>query len=230
MNCTLCFNDKLKSLSSCVITCSNLDPANLRSHIQRMHPDVAHKLCNESTKKRSRSTESGTICSAGSSNCFAPRLPGRVVQEIGDRLLYHFMSKANIAARHSNAPHLQHYVSHCLSNVLYYSSGLQKIGLSRNKYETQRLKSFTTFTSVVHQMVARARAYYLEVSLGNRSIGFINVCHDGWDLKDHDILGVSICFVDPIQGKIFCAAVGLQRMSSKKAVDVANQIKSILER
>ena len=56
------------------------------------------------------------------------------------------------------------------------------------------------------------------------------MAHDGWDWKDDDVLGVSIHLFDPLSGEMFSVAIGLQRLSSKKAVDVASDILRILAR
>ena len=70
----------------------------------------------------------------------------------------------------------------------------------------------------------------MTMTISPTTIPFLNVAYDGWDLKDNDVLRVSINCLDPLSGEMFSVAIGLQRLSSKKAVDVASDILRILAR
>ena len=52
--------------------------------------------------------------------------------------------------------------------------------------------------------------------------------HDGWDSKDHDCLGVSIQFVDPITTQLVTLAVGIKRVQDKSAISISDKIMLIL--
>ena len=103
------------------------------------------------------------------------------------------------------------------------------VGLSRNKYNSMQLNNFLNFVSLVMEVVDHTWQLYMLVTNSKNKTPFICVSHDGWESKDHDILGVSITFADPYSS-MFVAAVGLQRMDSKKSVDVAAHIDQMLQR
>ena len=103
------------------------------------------------------------------------------------------------------------------------------VGLSRNKYNYMWLKNFLNFVCLVTEVVARTHWFYNSVKNSTNNTPFICVSHHGWDSKYHDLLGVSITFADPYSS-MFVAAIGLQRMYSKKSVDVSAHIDQMLRR
>ena len=54
--------------------------------------------------------------------------------------------------------------------------------------------------------------------------------HDGWYSVDHNVLGVSVQFVDMPSANLITVALGLQRAESGKAKESAIQIERILAR
>jgi hypothetical protein len=59
---------------------------------------------------------------------------------------------------------------------------------------------------------------------------FINVLHDCWTKSNAEIIGVSICFIDPKKFVLFRLVVGLQEIKTKNSEEVARAINNILGR
>jgi hypothetical protein len=92
----------------------------------------------------------------------------------------------------------------------------------------QRDDRFLKFVSSLKELVQYSRNYYLEKF--KKKVPFICVSHDGWDSKDHDILGVCVHFVIPGYWKVVNLAAGLKRIRTKKSVATAKAVHIILER
>ena len=92
----------------------------------------------------------------------------------------------------------------------------------------QRDDRFLKFVSSLKELVQYSRNYYEEKF--SKIIPYIFVSHDGWDSKDHDILGVCVHFIVPGYWKVINLAAGLKRIRSKKSVATAQAIHIILER
>ena len=219
---------------NCIILCPSFNPANLKSHMKNKHPDEdysAVKNPNPNSLKRKMEfvKGGGTLCSVGSFTVFEKSADPRSIKINGDRLLYTFLTQCNVPARHSNSPYLLEYLKHVVSHPVHYARK-DTLGLSRNRYADVRTMNFANFIKIVTTIIERTRQYYMTMTNSPTTIPFVNVAHDGWDSKDDDVLGVSIHLVDPLSGEMFSVAIGLQRLSSKKAVDVASDILRILAR
>ena len=57
--------------------------------------------------------------------------------------------------------------------------------------------SFANFILTVHQLINKFHAFYKECF--GEEVSFILVAHDGWDIVDSDLLGVSLHFMDPVE-------------------------------
>ena len=240
--CMHCFNEQSTSLITATVRCGkDLNPSNLRSHLCCFHKNDGvfaeflekERMKNEKEKeeKKSKGVAKELARKARMSSNFTMdhfTLPVKEVLEKGERLMYFFFTKANIPHHHCRSPELESFLRHIVQNIHVYGKQ-QKLSVSRYKMQLQRLKLFTSFVELVRRKVCQAREFY-KVQGGNQSRPFLYVSHDGWDSEDFDILGVSVHFVDPTEGKMFRAAIGLQRMIGKTSQEQAAQIKVILAR
>jgi hypothetical protein len=105
-----------------------------------------------------------------------------------------------------------------------------EVYFSKYKYKNREFGDFSNFVERVTDLVRNARNFYQAQFHSERNVPFLNVSHDGWDSKDHDVLGVSIHFIDPNDWTEINLAIGLRRMSSKKSSDVVTAISEMLYR
>ena len=92
----------------------------------------------------------------------------------------------------------------------------------------QRDDRFLKFVSSLKKLVNYLRNYYLDKF--SKTVPFICISHDGWDSKDHDILGVCVYFIVPGYWKVINLAAGIKSIRSKESVATAKAIHIILER
>jgi hypothetical protein len=142
--------------------------------------------------------------------------------------LYKFFNTANIAIQQADNVHLQEFIEYLIENGGTLKGKNLDVGFSRYKYKKQELMHFHTFISFVKLLTEKARSYYLQEC--NAEIPFLCVSHDGWDSKDHDVLGVSIHFVVPVDWVRVNIAIGLQRVDSKTSKNTVDEINKILSR
>ena len=235
--CKICFDNKAKPLQHCVIFCNNYSVSNLSKHLKSQHGNdaratsaLAKQRENEEKKRRPVSGDAASI-SANSSSISSHFLHGfRHVQRVGAQYLYAYLTSANVAYRHASSKYLEQYVDHLLKNAkLYRDKGVRSALLTQHRFQTQRDVSFANFVLALKQLVAKCRSFYCE-TIGNE-IPFLAVAHDGWDSVDHDILGVSLHFVDPEDWMMIKVAIGLKVLEKgKTAVEQASQINEILLR
>ena len=75
------------------------------------------------------------------------------------------------------------------------------------------------------------KVYYYERKTGNKSVPFINVAHDGWDSKRHDMLGSCIHFICPYDWTYVSVPIGLQHITNgKTSKNMAEQLSRMLSR
>jgi hypothetical protein len=218
-----------------LISTNNYNPSNCITHILHMHTkedcpkitfpkDVVITMDNPSTKSMV------TEISKTSSTRKQYGTPSKYACEKANGILYKFFNSANIAIRQANNEHLHEYSRYLIENAGVLQLQKNNICFSRHKYLKQELMLFNTFTMLVTNLVEKTRQFYKNQTNDPNGVPFICVAHDGWDSKDHDILGVSIHFLIPYDWVYISMAVGLQRMTSKKSADTVEHINRILRR
>jgi len=139
------------------------------------------------------------------------------------------MRALNVPLRHSSSPDLFRYMEHVVDNAQVYSKDKKAILMGRTKLGNQRYRSFNNLVDIIKNMIGSTRNWIQERT-GKFGTPFISVGHDGWDSKSFDMLGVCIHFTDVVNGKKCTFAVGLQPLVSKKSVDIAKHVHSMLKR
>lgn len=230
--CKLCYDNLSVPLRRCVISTHGWSPGNCEGHIKSTHsaPELA-PVYTEHVEKKSRSNS--TKLKAASAGFFGqstiPQLSADDTVKEVDKLLYRFFNTANISMNQSNNVYLHELLQLLISKGHVFKPGTSnKIAFSTYRYKVQEIKSFTTFTNFVTNSIAQSRKYYIEQT--GKKIPFLSIGHDGWDSKRRDILGVTVHFVHPIHWVTITLPVGLKYLTSKKSVDMAEQINKVLSR
>jgi hypothetical protein len=236
----ICWNNLEKKVIEGLISTNNYNPSNCITHIINMHKkedapaikfpeDVVIRMENPTMDNPSTSS----LVTESTSTVATKKqygTPGKYACEEANSILYKFFNSANIAIRQANNEYLHEYSRYLIENAGVLQSQKSNVLFSRRKYLKQELMLFNTFTMIVTNLVDSTRNYYKNQTNNPGGIPFICVAHDGWDSKDHDVLGVSIHFLVPYDWIYVSLAVGLQRMSSKKSADMVEHINKILRR
>ena len=90
------------------------------------------------------------------------------------------------------------------------------------KFEQICSSSISNTIMVISSFIECSRHFYRD-STGKQQ-GFISVCHDLWDGKFRELLGLSIAFIDPISMKLFLIPHGLATAKRKKPLLSANKV------
>ena len=77
----------------------------------------------------------------------------------------------------------------------------------QRKFEQICSNSISNTIMVISSFIKHSRRFYKD-STGKQQ-GFISVCHDLWDSKFRELLGLSITFIDPISMELFLIPLGL---------------------
>jgi hypothetical protein len=136
--------------------------------------------------------------------------------------------KQNVAIRQSTNENLNLFIDYLIDHGASLKSKRTNCYFSRFKYKKHEVEDFTSFIQVLKYLVNSTRDYYKR--LLSTTTPFIIVAHDGWDSKDHDVLGVSVHFICPIIWLPINLAVGLQRIYSKTSASIYKAVMDILER
>ena len=248
--CMTCFRNPLKTLDVSLVATHTFSPSNLVKHMSTAHKndkvwqqflsDNAHASGQEENKdkKNGKANQKGisqhsvtSVTNTSSfTNAFARTKIPKIIIERGNHLMFQFMRSCNIAASHSNSNEMLAFFEHVMENSRFYQSNKQHLMMGFHKYRNQQFRFFANMIDLIKKMVKRTRSWIMEETSSTVHVPFISVAHNGWDSKDHDMIGVSIHFIDVKTKQKRTIAVGLQRLYSKKSVDVANHVLNILLR
>jgi hypothetical protein len=235
--CMLCWNNSSKKVLDGVISTNNYNPSNCITHIVNMHTKSEApyiKFPNEVVISLDHHQSTQVTIGSGSGSTASKKknygTPSKYACEKANGLLYKFFNSANIAIRQANNEFLHDYTRYLIGNANILQSQQSNLLFSRYKYIKQELLLFNTFTTMVTNLVDRSRQFYKQQTNNQNGIPFLCVAHDGWDSKDHDVLGVSIHFIIPGEWVYLSMAVGLQRVESKRSADTVEHINKILRR
>lgn len=225
----LCWNDTSKDVRSCIFGSNNYNITNIQTHLMNQHKSEKLNL-----KDNDRGEEvNNTIIDLVSSNTGgglamkSSTAPSVVLDKIYS-LLYKFFNSANIAIKQADNKFLNDLLQYIIENGHLLKGKKLDVAFSRYKYKKQEYLQFHMFVCFVKLLLQKAREYYRRKCMCH--VPFLCVSHDGWDSKDHDMLGVSLHFVVPEDWVRVNIAVGLKRVESKTSENTVLEINKILQR
>ena len=92
----------------------------------------------------------------------------------------------------------------------------------QRKFEQIRSNSISNIIMVISSFIQCSRRFYKD-STGKQQ-GFISVCHDLWDSRFRELLGLSITFINPISMELFLIPFGLITAKGKKPLLSVNKV------
>jgi hypothetical protein len=235
----LCWNKSDVRRGKCFVSLVNNNYSNVWTHIKGKHQEAEYSEIIPGGKtggKASTNTNLSSLTgdSANSSkigggtqslltSCFKPTSPNQALT-----YLYRFFNEANVAIRQSSNENLKLFIEYLIDNGSSFKQRKIDCQFSKYKYKKFEVDDFSFFVQMMKYLVNITREYYKDNLKTNTP--FITVAHDGWDSKDHDILGVSVHFVCPVLWIPVNLAVGLQRIFNKTAASLHQVIMEILRR
>jgi hypothetical protein len=230
--CTLCWENHSTPMIESIISAYQYNPSNCKQHIRNIHQlsDLPGLTSDVSTITNTNTEIPVTTKQTKQSSILSYQQNSTEIAtpQIALSHLYGFFNEANVAIMQANNEHLSNFIHYLLDNAQQLRTRRNECLFSRYKYMNQRDDRFLKFVSSLKELVNYSRNYYLDKF--NKTVPFICISHDGWDSKDHDILGVCVHLVVPGYWMNVNLAAGLKRIRSKKSVATAKAIHIILAR
>jgi hypothetical protein len=231
--CKLCWNNPSIPIKKSFVSLVNNNYSNIWQHIKSKHDAKEYPELISDSKSKDTNVSSLTGDASFSkktigtqqliTNTFHQSTPDEALS-----YLYRFFNEANVAIRQASNDNLRKYTDYLIDNAHSLRGKKASILFSKFKYKKYEINDFTSFVQILKYLVNIARSYYKDTLQTN--IPFIIVAHDGWDSKDHDILGVSVHFICPVLWIPVNLAVGLKRVFNKTAANMHSEIMNILSR
>ncbi len=230
--CKVCFKDPRTPLKKAVIPTFKFQPGNPTTHLTTQHEK--HEVAEfwEKLEEKSAPPSGEKLKEKNSKGKIQSTIPTYstaedVIKKLNE-LLYKFFNTANISINQTQNQYLKEVLRLCVdhANLLKFRRTL--ISFSPWRYKVQECKSFNNFTSFITKAVSSARDHYKDTV--GKQLPFITVSHDAWDSKRHDMLGCCIHFVHPVYWKKISVPIGLKYLTSKKSIDMVEQLNKILVR
>ena len=232
--CTLCWDNTEKTLTESITSAYQYNPSNCKAHIQHVHNKsdnflglnsdiftITNADLEAKTKVQKKTQQSSMLSYQQNPEDIA-------TPQIALSYLYCFFNETNVAIMQANNEHLSKFIQYIIESSHQLRARQSECLFSRYKYMNQRDDRFLKFVSSLKELVNYSRDDDLDKF--SKTVPFICISHDGWDSKDHDILGVCVRFIVPAYWKVINIAAGLKRIRSKKSVATAKSIHLILER
>jgi hypothetical protein len=146
--------------------------------------------------------------------------------------IFTFTNNANISVRavttNANTDFLD-----IIQYAVHHANTLKKVApnlyvMGPKKFADTRESKYHDFIAGVVQYVTEARKMYLEVF--KKEVAFVVFCHDIWDSKAKEVLGVVIKFYNIYRRQWVSVAIGLVYTTDKKSLPTAEQSAVVLAR
>ena len=223
--CPRCFKNKSQSLSDSVMVCSHDKASNIYQHIKGHHKDLYDTI-----------QAGGSILGPNPkpppsnqkklSGFKAPVQPRKQATKELQRLMYEFINDCCLPAVTVEKPQFRALLKYAFDNGSQLKDSRAE-AMSRREITQIRVSSYQEFIDVVSDLARKVRAEYRR--LCQHEIPFATVCHDIWQARKHDVLGVTIMLCDPRNCVIYRIPIGLAETQGHAAVDVAALTHSLLK-
>jgi hypothetical protein len=233
--CMFCFNNPKKPLYNCVVGIHKNNVSNFMTHLEKKHskePKVLMlKLPSKKAEEKAANKVAASVCSKNSGLTVHDKImKGDINLTIDKFQELWYKAIVSIGAASSTVENkdlraLLEFTAHngsALWSKKAYCFRMSRVRFTQLKYESfcKMIKSTQLFTEFCRELY--------RTKTNNNYTPFINVLHDVWTSRNAEILGVSICFIDPKKFILFWLAVGLKQIKNKNSVEVARVINSIL--
>lgn len=228
--CYLCWIRQERPLSSCFLSLMNNNYSNAWTHIKGKHEPKEYPALSDESTVTDTVKSSSTKMKQNQMTDFKSQGFPQGSSRHALTLLYHFFNDANLAIDQSSNTNLRKFVSYIIENASSFAKRKSDVYFTKYKFKKYEVEVFVDFLTVVKTLIESTREFYTTALGFSSSPPFLYVSHDGWDSKDHDVLGVSIHFILPRAWIPVSLSVGLQRVTSKESAYTAAKILQILER
>ena len=209
--CPRCFANKDKPLDECILLCGLNKTSNIATHIGKYHKDVQiQDDADDPSPMKSQGTLSSMIIKDASKSTASAELR---------QLMYRFINDCALPAITAEKKEFRDLIRYAINNSAALRDTPAEI-MSRREISKLRISSYESFFGVATNLINACRSEYERLCY--QKVPFISVCHDIWQARDHDVLGVTIMFIDPRNCEVYRIPIGLAECKGHAATDVAN--------
>ena len=236
--CKHCLKNPEKTLDNAAVGLSTHRITNFKiNHIHSHHQMTFEEFCSchstsstVSSSSHGTSSTSQTIPTNQTSLSHFRKLKIPHKQNIISNLHHHiytFINDCNLPALTIEKPIFWKMLMEMhKTGTMLESLSESEVKIGQRKFEHIRNNSISMTVATISQFINRVKHFYKEST--GKAQGFICVCHDLWDGKFRELLGLSITFIDPLSMELFLIPVGLITAKGKRAAIVSEQSLSIL--
>ena len=219
--CPICFNDPNVSLFSSIVFCGKGFTSNIGQHRFAKHSDLDFP---KTTKQAfgvpiTSSSKSVTSSSQSSISRYVHNQPLNKEQAIiaVKNAIYQCVNDCGFPSHTVEKPIFRELLNTVRENASFLKP--TDLQISTRALETMRINSYSAFITLVKDLGVSVREYY--VRRCGKAIPFATICHDIWQGKKKDILGVSLMFADPRNCVMYQIPIGLVQTKGHNAQQVA---------
>jgi hypothetical protein len=238
--CMLCFRNEKTELSKCLFSTHNLSPSNLGKHIESMHsakdaPDYFKSTSAGPGKAAripdSRDTASRTTEVTNSNSTIKTYFNNLTSQEAFDlwsRKTHKFFNRCGIPFRSASSNEFRELMAFTVEHASNLKKHQDRLIVGHHRFSQLSKKRLEELVFVVSSLVNDSAQYF--VTAIGKNVPRLCVSHDIWESKNGHWLGVTLFMVDVGNWEMVSIPIGFRRSKGKKAKEIFDQVKEIIER
>ena len=219
--CPICFKDPTVSLLTSVVMLGKGLTSNISQHRRLVHPRRVFPTSKGSGGVGGAISSSKSVTSSSQSSIsrFVHNQPLNREQATSavKNAIYQCVNDCGFPSHTVEKAIFRQLLNTVRENAQFLKS--TDLHISTRALETMRINSYSSFIDLVKDLGASVRSEY-ELLCG-KTIPFATVCHDIWQGKKKDILGVSLMFADPRNCKMYQIPIGLVQTKGHSALQVS---------
>jgi hypothetical protein len=229
--CEFCFMDPKTSLKSSIQRLYNGNVSNFGKHLDTRHKHEMQKV-NESNKRQAEvsiASESSkkTKTSSKFPMSFTNSMKHVYLEEFEESVAV-FFNDCGIAVRNVANPKFRKMLEAAATYFNNTNGRPEDISMGVHRINSVNDKSQEDMSRNIYEIVYLVCQWYLHYT--GAPTRFISICHDLWDGKRRNLLGISIMFISPCTMTPMKVSVGLVECKDKKAIDVSAKTLDVLGR
>ena len=224
--CPLCLQNPDTPLSNAIIMLSRSRPSNIKQHTDGNHKDFVIPGTKEDAQAQSEPEQGTTQTKMTMFRDGSGMITKKTIRQQMQQHIYQCVNDCCLPASIVEKPEFRKMIDFAIKNAnLLRESQPEK--LSRREVTSMRVTSYQEFIRTISKLSFRVRQHYKKIC--RQEIPFATVCHDVWQAKRYDVLGVTVMFCDPRNCAIYRIPIGLAQTKGHTAVQVAKLTHSLLQ-
>ena len=222
--CPLCMKDPETPLSNAVVMLTG-KPSNIKQHTDGKHKDFVIPGTKDDPNEPEQPSPTQTTMTMYRGDG-SGMITKRNIRQQMQQHIYQCVNDCCLPASIVEKPEFRKMIDFAIKNANLLRESRPEV-ISRREVTSMRVASYQDFIRTVSKLSYRVRQHYKKVC--RQEIPFATVCHDVWQAKKYDVLGVTVMFCDPRNCAVYRIPIGLAQTKGHTAVQVARLTHSLLQ-